>query len=144
MASLDHESARSFWQDFMGGSVYPIISFIEESEDWVQVNTPEMQESLDKLGQYLDHPPTGVLLNHLDLVKSCALLYMSQKLRIMQIVDGITPGCATKMISEAEKHASTEPLARIFLDRNIRFERMRILSRVLDSKRIKIVQEIYE
>ena len=99
---------------------------------------------MTQLGEYLDAPPEKVAFNHLDLVHVCATLYLSQKLRIMQIVDRISPGTATKMISAAEEHAETDELAKIFLARNIQFERMRILIRVMDPKRVKMVQEIYE
>ena len=144
MAKLDHESSKEFWQSFMDGSVYPIIQFIEETEDWVDLSHKDLDSSLTSLGDYFQSPPENVALNHLDLVHVCAPLHLSQKLRIMQIVDRISPGTATKMISAAEEHAENDPLASIFLKRNILFERIRILVRVLNPIRIKMVQELYE
>ena len=144
MAKLDHDSSRVFWQSFMGGSVYPVIEFIEETEDWIKLDHPDIDSALDELGTYLDAPPEKVAFDHLDLVRICATLHLSQKLRIMQIVDQISPGTATKMISTAEEHTESDELAKIFLARNIQFERMRILIRVMSPKRIKMVQEIYE
>ena len=32
MPSLDHEASKQFWQEYMGGSIYPLISFIEETD----------------------------------------------------------------------------------------------------------------
>jgi len=48
------------------------------------------------------------------------------------------------MIKDAEKNAANNPAANTFLKRNLIFERMRIISRLLAPSRIQLVQKIYE
>ena len=128
----------------MGGAVAPIISFIEHTEDWVESQNISTEEALEKLGRYLDTATDASNLSESDLVNICAYIHLSQKLRIMQVVDSIAPGAATKMIKDAEKNAANNPAANTFLKRNLIFERMRIISRLLAPSRIQLVQKIYE
>ena len=144
MPDLSHESAVKFWNSFMGGSVAPVISFIEHTEDWVDSQNISTEEALQKLGSYLDTATDTSNLSETDLVNICAYIHLSQKLRIMQVVDSIAPGVATKMIKEAEKSAATNPAANTFLKRNLVFERIRIISRLFAPNRIQLVQKIYE
>ena len=128
----------------MGGAVAPIIKFIEHTEDWVESDNPATQEALVSLGEYLDTATDASNLAEIDLVRICAYLHLSQKLRIMQVVDSIAPGTATKMITEAEKNAVNDDAANAFLKRNLIFERIRIISRIVAPSRIQMVQKIYE
>lgn len=144
MPNLSHESSIEFWKDFMGGAVLNIIEFIEQTEDWVISNDPKIQEALEKLGSYLDTADNKTNLDHNHLIHICAYIHMSQKLRIMQALDNIQPGLATQLIQTAEKSAKSDKNAHTFLQRNLLFERMRILSRVLAPDRIQTVQKIYE
>jgi intracellular multiplication protein IcmW len=144
MPDLSHESAIEFWNGFMSGSIAHIIAFIEHTENWVNSSDPTVVESLAKLGTYLDTATEESNLSEEELVKICAALHLSQKLRIMQISDSISPGLATKMIKAAEANAADDNMSKIFLQRNLIFERMRIISRLLSPNRIQLVQKIYE
>ena len=144
MPDLSHESAIEFWKNFMGGAVLPIIEFIEHTESWVESHNPEIEGALTELGNYLDTATDASNLSEIDLVRICAYLHLSQKLRIMQLVDSIAPGAATKMIKEAEKSALDDGCAKTFLQRNLVFERMRISARLFSPARIQMVQKIYE
>lgn len=128
----------------MGGSIYDIIDFIEQTEDWVVSNDPAVSEALDKLSQYFATADSKSAPPHADLIHICAFVYLSQKLRIMQSLDSMQPGLATQLIQSAEKAPKTENSAFVFLQRNLIFERMRILSRILDSGRIQLVKKLYE
>ena len=63
MPDLSHESAVEFWNSFMGGSVAPIITFIEHTEDWVDSQNLSTEEALNKLGEYLDTVTPGLHWN---------------------------------------------------------------------------------
>ena len=141
MPDLSRESTLDFWMTFMGGSVSPIIEFIEHSEEWINI---EDEAALSQLGQHLDTLSSESSLSELDYVRVCAKLYLSQKLRIMQILDSVSPGFATKMIDSAQNNASDDPLAKAFLQRNLIFERMRIMRRIFASDRVQLIQRLYE
>lgn len=144
MPDLSHESSIEFWNGFMNGSISHIIKFIEHTESWVDKESPNVVESLSKLGSFFDTATESSTLSAEELVKICAGLHLSQKLRIMQLSDSVSPGLATKMIKAAEDNASKDDLNKIFLQRNLIFERMRIISRLLSPHRIQLVQKIYE
>ena len=82
MPSLSHDSALGFWKEFMNGSVFPIIQFIEGSEDWVNTDDPEIITSLERLSEFLGTASDKTNLSEIDFVKVCAPLHLSQKLRI--------------------------------------------------------------
>ena len=143
MPDLSHESALDFWKTFMGGSVAHIIQFIEHTEDWVQLSEEDLT-ALDEFGRYLDNVTSDTSMNEKDIAEVCAKLHLSQKLRIMQAVDAVSPGFATRMITAAEKNALSSELSKMFLQRNLIFERMRIISRVFSKSRLQLVQKLYE
>lgn len=144
MSDLSHDNAKQFWKDFMGGAIYDIIEFIEQTEDWVASEDPKAQASLDALSQHFNQATTNTGFSDQDLIQVCAYVYLSQKLRIMQLIDTLQPGGATQLIQTAENAPKSDKPAAVFLQRNLIFERMRILSRILDPNRIQLVQKIYE
>ena len=144
MPCLDHENSLQFWQHFMGGAVYDIIDFLEKNESWTISSNSDVEVALSKLGNQLEIATSNVDFDETTLVHVCSLVSMSQKLRIMQCLDSIKPGMATRVISTAEFLADKDTLAKIFLERNMKFERIRILQRVFSPKRIQQVQKLYE
>ena len=144
MPSLDRKDAREFWKNFLDGSVYQIVSFLEASETWALTTNSDVEVALAKLGDTLDQAQQGFAFDLTALVTISSTINMSQKLRIMQLVDSVSPGTATQMISHAEANASSNTYAALFLQRNMIFERMRILSRLLSTQRITTVQNVYE
>ena len=69
----------------------------------------------------------------------------SRILRLLQAIDTIDPGSASKLLMYAEEHNSPEnPLAGLFLRRNIIFERLRLLARVFAPERFEIVLKALE
>lgn len=144
MPDLSHEGSIQFWREYMGGSIYDIINFIEQTEDWVASNDPKVEEALKNLADYFDQANSKTEFSHEDLITICAYVYLSQKLSIMQALDNTQPGLATQLIQTAEKAPKDDISSTTFLKRNIIFERMRILSRVLNPDRIQLVQKIYE
>lgn len=143
MPDLSHESALDFWKTFMGGSVAHIIQFIEHTEDWVQLSA-EDSAALEDFGKHLDNINSDTKINEQDVAEACATLHLSQKLRVMQALDAVSPGFATRMITSAEKNAMNSERSKMFLQRNLIFERMRIISRVFSKSRLQLVQKLYE
>ena len=144
MADLSHKSSIEFWQSFMNGAVYPIIEFIEGTEHFAEENNANLAEDIQRVGQFLESATSLADDSEEHLVKICAPLYLSQKLRIMQLTDALSPGYATKMIKKAEEKALEDKSCEIFLKRNLLFERLRIVSRIFTEERIQLVQGLYE
>ncbi len=128
----------------MGGAIYPIIEFIEGTEHWGLAHNEAVSQDLDRLGEFLESATSLNAVNEEDFIKLCAPLFLSQKLRIMQITDALSPGYATKMIKKAEEKSLEDNNCAIFLKRNILFERIRIISRIFTPERIQMVQILYE
>lgn len=143
MPDLSHESALNFWKTFMGGSIVTIIEFIEQTEDWVNLSEAD-NEALEKLGELLDRISPDQPLSEQQFIDICAPLYLSQKLRIMQAMDTLSPGFASSMIKTAEKDAESDLVCQAFIKRNLLFERMRLVSRIFHNDRLQLVQRIYE
>ena len=57
----------------------------------------------------------------------------------MQALDEVTPGAASRVIAAAEKAKRDNKTAQLFLQRNITFERYRLLPRVLSTERLEMV-----
>ena len=144
MTDLSHKSSVAFWQDFMGGSVYPIIEFIEGNELFGEENNANLANEIEQLGAFFATATTLPDGQEESIIKIASPLYLSQKLRIMQLADTLSPGYATKMIKKAEERSLEDKSCEIFLKRNLLFERMRIISRVFTEERIQLVQALYE
>jgi intracellular multiplication protein IcmW len=144
MADLSHKSSVEFWQSFMNGAVYPIIEFIEGTEHFAEEHNANLTEDLERVGHFLGSATALADGSEEYLVKVCAPIYLSQKLRIMQLADALSPGCATRMIKKAEEKALEDKSCEIFLKRNLLFERLRIVSRIFTEERIQLVQGLYE
>lgn len=144
MPDLTHEGAKQFWSEFMNGSIYDVIAFIEQAEHWTVSDDPRVVEALETLSKKFENADSKTSFSHDHLIRICAYVHLSQKLKIMQELDTIHPGLATKLIQSAEQAPPEDKDAATFLKRNVIFERMRILSRILTPKRIQMVQKIYE
>ena len=75
----------------------------------------------------------------------CSHLKSSRILRMLQAIDTIDPGSASKLLMYAEENNDPEHvMAGLFLRRNIVFERLRLLARVFSPDRFIMVQKMLE
>jgi intracellular multiplication protein IcmW len=66
-------------------------------------------------------------------------------LRILQALDTVHPGSASKILIHAEESSSTDTdPAGFFLKRNIIFERLRLLSRTFSEQRLQLITRALE
>lgn len=71
----------------------------------------------------------------------------SRALRLMQFLDVLKPGTASKLLVYAEeqtKDGKSNPYAELFLKRNLAFERLQLLARVFAPERINLVLKALE
>ena len=140
MPDLSPSASHRFWFEYNDHAIYKAIGFLESVENWTLENTENMPESLKKLGQALETIGQLEFANESLFVKAGAYLKSSQILRILQAIDVAHPGAASKVLVYAEENMGEDddPRMRFFIQRNIAFERLRLLSRVFSHDRMKL------
>jgi intracellular multiplication protein IcmW len=145
MPKLDLESAHEFWRNYEDPMIYRVIAFMETAEGWTLDGQPELEEAANTLGETLDQLSRFELSKEDQFIAFCSHIKTSRILRILQAIDTIDPGSASKLLMYAEEHNSPDNLlAGLFLRRNIIFERLRLLARVFAPERFEIVLRALE
>ena len=140
MTNLDLISAHEFWRQYDDPMIYKVIAFMETAEKWSLDGNPMLEEAITALSNALDELKTFELSKEEEFVAVCAHLKTSRILRLLQTIDTIDPGSASKLLMYAEENNSPDNLmASLFLRRNIIFERLRLLGRVFSKERIELV-----
>lgn len=145
MPSLDLASAHEFWKNYDDPIIYRVIAFMETAEGWSFDGNPELEKALTTLSDSLDQLTSFELSKEHQFVTLCTHLKTSRILRLLQMIDTIDPGSASKLLMYAEENNSPEnAMAGLFLKRNIVFERLRLLARIFSKDRIELVLKILE
>jgi intracellular multiplication protein IcmW len=145
MPNLDLKASHEFWKNYEDPMIYRVISFMETAEDWTLDGNPALEQSITQLGETLDKLTRFELGKEDQFVDLCCHLKTSRILRLLQAIDTIDPGSASKLLMFAEEHNSPDnPMAGLFLRRNIIFERLRLLARVFAPERFDIVLKALE
>ena len=78
-------------------------------------------------------------------IKILSAIKMGRALRILQCINAAYSGAASKLLIYAEEHTEDIPdAAKLFLRRNIVFERLRLLGRIFSKKRVEVLSRILE
>jgi intracellular multiplication protein IcmW len=145
MPGLDLKSSHEFWYNYDDKMIYRVIAFMETVEQWTPDGDPELNQQIINLGEELDKITTFELGKEEEFVTLCAHMKTSRILRLLQIIDTIDPGSASKLLMYAEEHNAPEHImANMFLRRNIVFERLRLLARVFSAERCDMVLKVLE
>ncbi|HTM63585.1 MAG TPA: type IVB secretion system protein IcmW [Gammaproteobacteria bacterium] len=145
MSILDLASAHEFWKNYDDPMIYRVIAFMETAEKWTLDGNPELEKALTKLGNELESLSSFDLGKEEEFVAVCAHIRTSRILRILQAIDTIDPGSASKVLMYAEEHNSPDHvMSNFFLRRNIVFERLRLLARIFSEARCDMVLKILE
>ncbi|HSW69046.1 MAG TPA: type IVB secretion system protein IcmW [Gammaproteobacteria bacterium] len=145
MPSLDLQSAHDFWKNYEDPMIYRVIAFMETVEAWTLDGDPGLEQAVNLLGSNLDKITRFELSKEEQFIALCAHIKTSRILRLLQAIDTIDPGSASKVLMYAEENNTPEnPLAGLFLRRNIVFERLRLLARVFSSQRFEIILKALE
>lgn len=140
MPKLDLLSSHEFWKAYDDPMIYRVISFMESVENFTLDGDPELEEAVNKIGIALDDLSSFELGKEDQFVSLCAHLKSSRILRLLQAIDTIDPGSASKLLMYAEENNSPDnTMAGLFLRRNIIFERLRLLARVFSKERFELV-----
>lgn len=145
MPNLDLPSSHEFWKNYNDPMIYRVIAFMEIVEGWTFDGDPELEEAIQALGQSLDELKRFELGKEEQFIILLAHLKTSRILRMLQAIDTIEPGSASKVLMYAEENNTPENLLTgLFLRRNIVFERLRLLSRVFSPERFELVFKAME
>lgn len=145
MPTLDLKGSHEFWKNYDDPMIYRVISFMESAENWTLDGDPALEEAMEKLGQALDELTSFELGKEDQFITLCSHIKTSRILRLLQAIDTIDPGSASKLLMYAEENNNPENvMAGLFLRRNIVFERLRLLSRVFGEDRFELVLKILE
>jgi len=145
MPKLDIISSHEFWKNYDDPMIYRVIAFMETVETFTLDGTPALEEQMNRLGETLDQLTSFELGKEDQFITLCAHVKTSRILRLLQSIDTIDPGSASKLLMYAEENNTPEnQMAGLFLRRNIVFERLRLLARVFSQERFDLVLKILE
>lgn len=145
MPKLDLQSSHEYWKSYDDPMIYRVVSFMETAEDWTLDGNPALEQAIDTLGDSLDQLSKFELSKEDLFITLCAHIRTSRILRLLQAIDTIDPGSASKLLMYAEENNTPEnQMANLFLRRNIVFERLRLLARVFATERFELVLKAFE
>lgn len=145
MPQLDLQSSHEFWKDYGDPTIYRVIAFMEAVENWTYDGYPDLEQAIETLGNSFDQLSRFELGKEEQFVTLLAHLKTSRILRILQAIDTIEPGSASRVLMYAEENNTPDNLLTgLFLKRNIVFERLRLLSRVFSPDRLELVLKALE
>jgi intracellular multiplication protein IcmW len=145
MPKLDLQAAHEFWKNYQDPMIYRVVSFMESVEGWTLDGDAELEKVIDELGDNLDKISRFELGKEEQFVTLCAHIKTSRILRLLQAIDSIDPGSASKVLMYAEENNNPDNIiAGLFLRRNIVFERLRLLARVFSPQRFELVLKALE
>ena len=148
MPDMTLEAVHAFWHDYDRRTLYRIVTSMEGIEEWAADADPKVENLLLRLGSALDEITSFELNDEATLIKVLANLRSGRALRLMQFLDVLQPGTASKLLIYAEEQ-SKDPnnknrYADLFLKRNLAFERLQLLGRVFAPERINLVLKALE
>jgi intracellular multiplication protein IcmW len=148
MPDLSHKAAAEYWHEYTDPMIYRVVTFMESVEEWTLDGDPTLEKTMEALGEELDDIESVDLssLGHEELfIRLVANLKSGRGLRLLQALDMVHPGSASKILIHAEETStSTFDPAGFFLKRNIVFERLRLLARAFSEYRLKLVERALE
>jgi len=148
MPDMSLESVHRFWHDYDKRTLYRIVTSMEGIEIWAADTDPQVQEKLIQLGNALDQIKDFEITDEANLVKLLANTRSGRALRLMQFLDVLKPGTASKLLIYAEEQTKDPEhknrYADLFLKRNLAFERLQLLGRVFAPERINLVLKALE
>jgi intracellular multiplication protein IcmW len=148
MPDLSHEASLKYWFEYIDPMIYRVIVFLESVEIWTVDGNEIFEEAIKVLGQELDDIQNVDFnsLGHEEIfIRLAANIKSGRGLRLLQAIDTVHPGSASKVLIHAEETTtgSHDP-AGIFLKRNIAFERLRLLARIFSTYRLQLVTRALE
>ena len=148
MPDLSREASSKYWSEYADPMIYRVVTFMESVEEWTLDGDLALESAIEQLGHELDDIQTLDMgrLNHEDkFIRLIGNIKTGRGLRLLQAIDVVHPGSASKILMFAEdKSRLQNDAAGFFLKRNIVFERLRLLARTFSEERLKRVAQALE
>lgn len=145
MPLLDMNACHEFWRSYNDNDIYRAIAFMEGVEDWTLDGNPDVETAIAELGKTLDSIGEVDLGKEQSFVEIVAHIKTGRGLRLLMALDSAYPGAAAKVLMHAEDSKNeSDTLCKMFLHRNMIFERLRLLSRIFSEDRFKLVSKALE
>lgn len=150
MPDLHLDSVHAFWDSYDRRILYRVIVAIERVESWVLDGHPTFEQALIRLGEVLEVTPGFELSEEAKFIRILTNTHASRALRLLQAMDIAKPGTAPQLLMFAEEASAgserkpPDPYAKLFLRRNLVFERLQLLARVFAPQRISLVLKAVE
>ncbi|MCD8499832.1 MAG: type IVB secretion system protein IcmW [Gammaproteobacteria bacterium] len=110
MPKLDLKASHEYWNQFNDPMIYRVVAFMESVEDWTKDGDPQLEAAIDKLGDALEALTKFKVSEEENFIKLATFLKMPRLLRILQTVDTIEPGSASKILMFAEEKKLDSPI----------------------------------
>lgn len=145
MPDLNPEVVAKYWQEKHDYALYRIIATMEAVESWSLDGDPEIEAALLELSQEADGADKFSLAEEENFIKVLTSIRSARALRLLQHVDQLMPGSASKLLIYAEVASSSkEDTPGFFLNRNLVFERLQLLGRIFAPERFRLVMTALE
>lgn len=145
MISIDLKDSHQFWKNYTDPTVYRVIAIMETFETWTIDGNKQLEEGIQAINTAFNSATRFELGQEDKFVKLSCFIRTSRILRLLQAIDSLEPGSASKLLMYAEERASNpQDHASLFIRRNIIFERLRLLSRVFAKERLALVTKALE
>lgn len=140
MPEFTLEASNEFWKNYSDSMIYRVIAFMESVEHFTLDGTPALEKAMKRLGDAFEGLDNFNLDKEEKFVALCAHLKSSRILHMLQTIDTIDPGSASRLLMYSEEHNNSDyPMAELFLRRNIAFERLRLLGRIFSAERLELI-----
>lgn len=145
MPDLHLDAVHAFWDSYDRQTLYRIVVALSEVEHWTIDQDPVIEPKMLHLGSVIDHMSDDVeITDEAKIIRILANTTVSRAISILQALDGAKPGTAVQLLTYAEEAskedgASFDRHAKLFLRRNLVFERMQLLGRVFAPQRISLI-----
>ena len=148
MPDLHHDAVHAFWDSYDRRTLYRVVVALEKMEHWRLDSVPEIEAALMKLGEQIDLGDPAEELDESKLIRILTNTGSPRAFRLLQSIDMLKPGTASNMLMQAEelsnKAENSDETAKLFLRRNLVFERLQLLSRLFSPNRIFLILHALE
>ena len=150
MPDLHTDAIHAFWDCYDRRTLYRVIVSLENMEHWAVDKEPDIDPAVIELGRSIDLASDIEITDESKVIRVLANTSASRAMRILQSIDMIRPGVASQILMKAEETSQDkngnigDRFAKLFLQRNLVFERLQLLSRVFDPQRIALVLNALE
>ena len=154
MPDLHLDAINAFWDSYDRRTLYRVIVSLERAESWAKDRDPDVEQAVINLGKSIDSASSFDITDEALIIRLLANTHSGRAMRILQSLDMARPGTASQLLmyaedaSEGKGGRALDPFAKLFIKRNLVFERLQLLSRVFSPQRVtllvKSLEKMYE